>query len=528
MFRRHAVLPLIIITGVVLAVFFTAPKSEDFWWTDSASFALNGELIRDYVVSGFHQSPMAFAQEFFRRYPAITISLYPPIFPAAEAAAFGLFGFSHFVAQATVAAFTFLAAAGTYRMLRTTLSPLDAAAGVLMLFAVPGVLLWSRQVMMELPSLAFLLMACGFFLDYEAARRQRDLYLAVLLVLAAIYTKQTAIFAVPAFAISLVVSEGWRGLRGRDIRIAAAAGVAGLVPLAAFTLAAAPQVLDIALARGIGAHSADAGRTAGHLAQALAYGLALPEVIGWPVLIAAICYLVTIPVRGWRTAPERRLAVLMLAWFGCGYAFISLTGHFETRYAMVLGVPCAMVAILLIAQPLGRWAGAWAASGVAAILFAVSVTTLGVNRMTGYDRVAAYILDHSKQDDVIWFQGQESKNLVFSLRSHSSKPKVFVLRAEKLLVDYRIVRESGITDRGWSTEKLRDLVEQSGISMVVLQPGFWADMPSMSRMQDYIGSGHFRQVAEFPIDADEPSQRTTIRIFVKQDPAPAAGNASPQ
>jgi 4-amino-4-deoxy-L-arabinose transferase-like glycosyltransferase len=515
--RVSFLLPALIIIGVAATVFCTAPKSDDFWWTDSPSLALNGELILDYVESGFHQSPMAFANEWFRRYPAINISLYPPIFPIAEAIAYSLFGFSHAAAQGTVAAFTLVAAFGFYRVMRTALGPLEAAGGVLVLFAVPIVLLWSRQVMMELPSLAFLLLATSFFLYYQASRQTRDLYLATLLMLAAVYTRQTAIFAAPAFAIALVVSDGWAKLRDRTVWIAAAMGLIALLPLAVFTLIAAHQVIDIALGAGIAAPAAGIAASA-TFEQVRAYGLALPEIIGLPVLIASVCYALFVAFRGWQSPAERRLAVLMLAWFCCDFVFVSATVHFEARYAVALGVPCAAAGVMLIARLSGRWAGAGVVPCLAAALFIVSLGTNGVSRMSGYDKVAAYVLDHSKQDDVVWFQAKQSKNFVFSLRSHLPTPKVYVLRAEKLLVDYHIVRETGISDRGWTTDMLHDFVERNGVSMVVLEPDFWADLPSMARMQDYIRSAHFRQVAEFPITADDPSQRTTIEIFVKQTP----------
>ena len=60
--RRHAGLaaeflcPLLLIAAAV-ATFFTAARDEDFLWADGASFALNGELIRDYLASGLHQTP---------------------------------------------------------------------------------------------------------------------------------------------------------------------------------------------------------------------------------------------------------------------------------------------------------------------------------------------------------------------------------------------------------------------------------------------------------------------------------------
>ena len=79
---------------VVDCAVITAAREEDFWWTDGASFALNGELLRDYFTSGLGRNPIAFASEWYLHYPALTISLYPPIFPLAEMIVFTIFGFS--------------------------------------------------------------------------------------------------------------------------------------------------------------------------------------------------------------------------------------------------------------------------------------------------------------------------------------------------------------------------------------------------------------------------------------------------
>jgi 4-amino-4-deoxy-L-arabinose transferase-like glycosyltransferase len=507
-----------VIIGIAGILFYTAPKSEDFWWTDGASFALNGALVHDYFVSDFHQSPMAFANEWFRRYPAVTFSLYPPIFPLAEAAAFGLFGFSHAVAQATVAAFTGLAAFGGYRLLRTAMGRLEATGGVLFIFAAPSILLWSRQVMMELPSLAFLLLAAASLLHYQAWRRTRDLVLAAVWLLGAVYTKQTAIFAAPAFAIALISSDGLRVLRDRRLLAAAALGVIGLLPLAAFTLIAARETLDVALGRGYNGQGSLGG---GLAAQAADYVVALPQVVGWPLLIAAVFYVDFVTFRGWRTPAEKRLTVLMLAWFGCSFTFVSVTGHFEARYALPLAIPCATFMTLLMSRLFSRTFRPGAALISGTLLFALSIGTQSVHRISGYDKVAAYVLDHSRNDDVIWFQGDDSKNLSFSLRSRSPTPRVFLLRAEKFLVDYHFLRDLGISDRGWTTEQLQDLIDRQGVAMVVLQPGFWTDQPSMARMQDYIRSDRFKLVAEFPITSDQPSHRATIDVYVNNRPAAA-------
>src|SRR6185437_1267067 len=194
-----------ILTLAVMVLFWSSASPETCYWTDAATFALNGALVRDHVAAGFPKSPIAFANAWFLHYPALTISLYPPIFPVAEAISFALLGFSNASAQATSAAFCALAAYGAYQTARTALRPLEAAGLVLILFATPTFSIWSRQVMMEVPSLAFLLLGSAFLLNYQATSRIRQLWLAVCMVLAAAYTKQTAIFAAPAFAAAILI-----------------------------------------------------------------------------------------------------------------------------------------------------------------------------------------------------------------------------------------------------------------------------------------------------------------------------------
>src|ERR1700722_2880484 len=142
-----------LLAAAAVLTFVTAARDEDFWWGDGASFALNGELVRDYLASGFRLDPMSFALEWFHHYPALTISLYPPIFPLAEAAVFGIFGFSHASAQATVTLFVVMAAYGIYRLSRTSVGILPATAAGVMLLATPEVLRWSREIVMDVPAM---------------------------------------------------------------------------------------------------------------------------------------------------------------------------------------------------------------------------------------------------------------------------------------------------------------------------------------------------------------------------------------
>ena len=520
--RFATALACFLLGAAAVSMFATAPKSEDFWWSDAATFALNGVLIHDYLFQGLGQSPMAFASNWFLHYPALTISLYPPILPVTEALAFTLFGFSHIVAQAVVSIFAGICALGCFATMRTATSRSIAVAAALFLFATPSVLLWSRQVMMEVPTLAFLMLAAAMLLRYQAIGGQRRLYIAVALVVAAVYTKQTAIFAAPAFAVALMWNDGIRVLRAKSTWISLAGAALALLPLVLFTLKFAAQNIESAI--GQGTASVTGNVDASHVsATALSvYGLALPEIAGWMAIVGAVAYLFVLAIHGWADPNERRLARLMFAWFVTDYLTISVIGHFEARYGIFLAVPIAVFCALFLARivPVG-WKPVLPVC-VAGAVFCFSVYRNPVPRMTGYDKVAEYIAAHASKNDAILLHCYESKNFVFSLRVREPEPKVFVLRTEKLLVDYNILREWGISDRGMTREAIVSLIDKLGATYVVLQPDFWADQPSMARFQDVVRSDRFTEVAKFPIQSDQANQRTVISIYKNNHPADPA------
>jgi hypothetical protein len=516
--RLAATITAVLLIAAVLLTFATAPKSEDFWWSDAATFALNGELIHDYIARGLGQSPMTFASNWFLHYPALTISLYPPILPVTEALAFTVFGFSHVVAQAVISLFALICAFGCWAMVRTATSRSVAVAAALLLFATPGVLLWSRQVMMEVPTMAFLVLAAAMLLRYQSLGGQSRLYAAVVLLIAAVYTKQTAIFAAPAFALALMWEDGVGVLRAKSTWISIVGGIFGLVPLVLFTIKFAAQNIDSAIGQGTASSSGDVEASHVSWHSLTVYGLALPEIAGWLALAGAVGYIGLIVIRGWEAPSERRLFRLMCVWFATDYLMISVIGHFEARYGIFLAVPIVVMCILFVSRIVPeRWRSALPV-GLAGAIFCFAVYDNPEPRMTGYDKVAEYIADHAGKNDVILLHCYESKNFVFSMRVREPEPKVFIVRTEKLLVDYNILRQWGIADRNVSREGIESLIDKLGVSFVVMQPDFWADQPSMARFQEVVRSDRFTEVATFPIESDEASQRTVIGIYKNNYP----------
>src|SRR5258705_909704 len=82
----------VMLTAFIYALFATAPKNMDFWWAETPSNAMNGMLIHDFVAARAFDHPYAFAVDYFLRYPALTISVYPPVFFVSEAITYSVFG----------------------------------------------------------------------------------------------------------------------------------------------------------------------------------------------------------------------------------------------------------------------------------------------------------------------------------------------------------------------------------------------------------------------------------------------------
>jgi 4-amino-4-deoxy-L-arabinose transferase-like glycosyltransferase len=508
--RIIGIVSLLFLAAAIL--FVTTPKHDDFWWTDAPAHAMNGALLHDYLWTLPYSSPLRFAFDYYLHYPALTISVYPPLFPITEALVFSVLGVSHFAAQLTVSLFGLVLACSLYSMARTALAPAAAGGAALLVLSTPMVALWSRQVMLEIPSLALLVAATAFFLHFLEGGGNRRLYISVLMMAGAIYTKQTVAFAIVPMAATLLLEKGWATLRQPSTWIAVALGTFLLLPFAAFTAVFASHNLEIAAGIGpeVGSNLT--------LSSFLFYARWLPEIAGPIPIAAALAYLILVIWAGWESARERRLVVLMIGWFVADYLFISSIAHREDRYGIFLTVPVAVLAVLFLVRVLPRTMASGVALVTGAGMFALAIIGDAVPRVPGYDALAAFILNHAEEDSIVLFHGFRSPNFVFAVRAQSVSPDVYLLRSEKMLVDYKVSRDWGITDRGLSRKDVENLIDRYGIDYVVFQPDFWTDLPSMAALQELVYSDRFTKVAEFPIAANIPTKEKVMLVFKNNRP----------
>ena len=486
--------------GAVL-LFLTAPHHGEFWWSDAPRHALNGVFLKD-MIAAMPAHPAAWAMQYYVQYPALTILFYPPLFYLLSVPFYALFGVSHATALVVVLVHYFALALGLYLLARCWVSPIAAIAVGLAVMAAPGIALWGRQIMLEVPSAAFAVWAALLLRHYMTERRPLALYLSAFLLLCATYTKITTVFLFPVFGVALLTVRGAALFRDRHAWIVAALTAVGLVPIIYLTVAFGSANMQSVT----GIPDAAVSRTS--IAGWIWYARQMPWQLGWPLLILAI---LGVPLAVRRLS--RADAVLLGGWFVVGYLFLSSIDLKEARHALVI-LPVVLLATgLAIDVALSR-----RVAGPALLLLVIGTGVYTWREaptpsVDGYREAAEWIAREAAPNAVVVFSGKRDGSFIFNLRAIPARHDIGVLRADKLLLDVAIRRELGVRERSLSEQQIGDLLDHDGASYVVAQDDYWTDLPVMARFQAVLQSPHFQEVARIPVVANVPTEDRTIVIY---------------
>jgi 4-amino-4-deoxy-L-arabinose transferase-like glycosyltransferase len=368
--------------------------------------------------------------------------------------------------------------------------------------AAPGIAVWGRQIMLEVPSVAFAVWAAVLLQRHIADGRPWTLYLSAFLLLCATYTKITTIFLFPVFALSLLVACGPTLLRERRTWIVAGLSLVGLLPVVYLTIAFGGA--NVQSVTGI----PDAAVSRAMLSGWIWYARQMPSQLGWPLLVLAI---LGVPFA------VRRLTrsdwVLLGGWFLLGYLFLSSIDLKEARHALVI-LPVALLASGLAVEALlpPHAAG----SALLALVIGTGLYTwryAPTPYVAGYREAAEWIAREAPRDAVVVFSGKRDGSFIFNLRAIPSRQDIGVLRADKLLLEVAVRRTLGVREKPLSEQEIGDLLDAEGVSYVVAQDDFWTDLPVMARLQSVLHSPRFREVARIPVVANVPTEDQTLLIY---------------
>lgn len=273
----------VILLGCVFAVvvgfqsWAGAYAAERGNYSDEAAHFMNGPLLRDYAISGFPGSPVAFAQRYYVDYPKIAPFMWPPLFHTA-------LGISMLVVPDPRLASLLLVALATtwtgwrlFRLLEERVPVPLALVGLVLLLTTPVVINMTTALMLDMVVAAFVLESAFCFARYVQQPTVRRAAIFGVVASAACLTKGNGLAVLLIPPLFIVATGEWRILRYRTFWLAVALIALLAGPLVVFSLR-----LD--------AHIGDFGATtsASALSKFLICVGFLSTHVGTPVLVMAI------------------------------------------------------------------------------------------------------------------------------------------------------------------------------------------------------------------------------------------------
>lgn len=512
---------LLLLVGAVGWLFATAPQNGDFWWSDAPRHALNGVFLLDVFRVLPFADPAGFAKGWYAQYPALSILFYPPLFALTEVPVYGLFGVSHASAQLTVALYEVALSVAVFLLARRGFSPGQAFAASLLFISLHEVAYWGRQVMLEIPVLAWMAWAAVFYLNYLETRRPKYLYGLALLALGALYTKQTAVFLLAGLAGLLVYETGGKILRDRRALVTAALFALALVPLVVLTVKFGQTNLN-----------ASAGENGGELSRlswaSWTYYLEqLPGQVGWPVLVLALLYPLARRYGANRPRLPPVMARLLTVWLTAGYLFFTLIALKESRHTVLVLVPLALFAVATVVRGLPSKFATAAVLALAVSYFGLTVMADRPPAINGYGQAAEFVADAAPARSMILFSGYRDGSFIFNLKQRDPAERLGVLRSDKLLLRVKVKRELGVAERGLTQEQLSAALNRYGVSYVVNEPEFWNDLQAMQVLQNLLHTPQFLKVGEIAVTGNIPHRDRVLEIYRNLQYMPGANERPP-
>ena len=464
--------------------------NDGLWFGDAPIHAASGLFWWD-VLAMRPANPLEFTVRYFARYPVIQPATYPPLFYLVEGAAFAAAGPSPHVAKLLVLASGI--ATGLYTMAwgRRWISPGAGWAGAFLAF-VPGMVLWSNAVMLNMPATALGLGGIYHARRWLDSADSRQLLLAAACTSAVLLTYYPGAVAVPVIA-ALALAR-WRDitLSRRTIWIAAAA-LCAAVPLAA-AMVFSPV------------HTARHLPSAAFLAEPstwLLYWYLVPQVVGWPALVLGASG----GAMAGATARYRSEAITLAIMFLALVAALSVLPARDPRYLLlaaptfVLGAAAGIASVRTRPGVSARWGSVVLAGALGAGFWYAA--RVDVPRVSGFREIAEYLRQEGPRDAVL-YDGPNAARLAFFVRTLDAGFEQRVTEGQRLLYHYGPAESFSNWTQSSDVRSVGDVMTQlrsrCGCRWVLVED--WSERtPIAARrlLRDAIEGPEFQFVRSFPV-----------------------------
>jgi len=440
----------------ILALFFAiwslrAVGANNIFDTDAARHAMNGAFIHDLLRDGGYLHPIAYGKAYYGKLPALSIPYHPPMFPGMEAVFFAIFGVNVTAARVLVALTTGLSGYLFYWLVfRTHGSHLLAICSVSTFLFWKGSQLVAGDVMLEFPSMLFIMLALLCLRDLDQGLRWMHALAFAVFAAAAVWTKQHAVFlGLVPFAYYLFRLRLAQLFQKSLIAASAFFGVCVI----ALTRLSAPFH-----GTGVDQIPAQEERLEIALYNAQFYLGCFRDLVGTIPAILLGCLVLAAafiaPSEEWK---RKQGLALYWAWALSAFAVLLGIGAYDVRYLFYV-YPALSVIVFVSMFRLGSRifpARAWIAPALAALVCAGIGLTVRAPFLHGPSEAAELIMSHKPQR--ILYCGTSDGNFIFSVRSLDSKLATTVIPGDKL------------GEKALSPEEFDQFAARYGIQYVVLE-----------------------------------------------------------
>jgi len=482
----------------------TAGNSEPIF-PDASRFAMNGALLLDMVRDRAVVAPVQYAEQYYARLPALSIPYHPPLFPLFEALLYSALGVGNLTARLAIAFTVALVCLLLYRLISLTHgSGLFAASVVLVFFAMPTSQWLASEIMLEFPSLVFVLAAllCLRETGHDTPRFRPFLWFA-LWGIAAVWTKQQAVFLVGVPFVYMALLGHWAEFRRKPIWVSTGILTSGAALM--YMLSRAANA-DSSTAWGQTMHSGVEPFLKSVWNRLVFYARGIPGEIGLIetalLAVAAIGYILL--RKRYRPFGACHLYIATIL---SSIAFLVFMPFRETRYLFYTFPAIALLACTPLQEAGIRLCSrryAWTVPAVFAVL-AFAIHQREPPLMMGPSRAAQFVVGANTRR--VLYCGLENGSFIFAVRAVDPHPQLAVIRGDKLAGGLR------------SREELLPFLKKYGIERVVLESH--PSGSAVSFCEDLARNPPPQLVPEreVPITANAESLRGRIRIYRVPEPA---------
>jgi hypothetical protein len=490
------------LTLVVAAHASMDRSSEPFYNVDETRNVMTGVFFHDLAVDHPIQRPVGYTIDYYLQYPALGLLLWPPFFHAVLGSVMLVFGTSVAVAKGVILVFSLVSCDYFFRLVRHTHGVTTALVASAILGVSPMMFEFSRQVMLEVPTLASVMASVYYFVMYLDRGRRRDLYLACFASALAVLTRFDGAQLALIFLMLCLAKRRAEVLWSRDFIVGSIIALAMTVPVYALILTQVGGVHS----RNISAGFNEEATSPFHPRNFAAYAVGIPAQMGWFAAVPAL-----IGLFACARPAERKTSIPYLAMFFSTYLMIAAVAEILDRHAIYWGPPLAFfcargLALVTNWLRIPRLSPYLASSVLVGTIWATTLTP--VQYVFGYEEAARYVVENTTRSRYCLFDRYMNGNFIYQVRRHDPDRRLWVLRADKLLYSTLIDPENAYREFVEDEAGLLRTLDEYGPEFIIVEkPQLGPHLPMAARLrfalQDH--PERFQLTASFPIRSNIPT-----------------------